>query len=239
MSREKFKTYGQVFDRTTIETLAKLQKDFFDEIKGPIATGKEANIFLATGKKDSIHNFVVLKIYRIDTSSFNNMIGYIRGDPRFSRVKRNKRSIVYAWAKKEYANLIKAERAGARVPKPFAYKNNVLVIEFIGSKSVPALPAKKDPPENPEKWYKTVINYIRLLYTRENLIHSDLSEYNVLNNNQDPVIIDIGQAVLKEHPRARDFLERDIRKINAWFKKLGVKTMTDEEAFEEVTKKGT
>lgn len=238
MNRETFKTYEQVFDSTTIMTLSKLQKEYFEEIKGPIATGKEANVFLATGKKDSVYDFVVLKIYRVDTSSFNNMIDYVRGDPRFLRVKRGKRDIVYAWAKKEYSNLIKAGRAGVRVPKAITYKNNVLVMEFIGNKTIPALTAKRNPPDNPKKWYKSIINYMKLLYNKEELIHSDLSEYNVLNKDGEPVIIDIGQAVLKQHPMAMSFLERDIRKVNSWFSRLGVDVKTDEEIFDEVTKDG-
>ena len=36
-------------------------------------------------------------------------------------------------------------------------------------------------------------------------------------------IIDIGQAVLKNHPMAQEFLERDVRNITTYFRRKGVK----------------
>ena len=128
-------------------------------------------------------------------------------------------------------------KAGVRVPKPIAFRKNVLVMEFIGNKGIPALTAKRNLPENPVQWYKKIIKSIELLYKKENLIHADLSEYNVLNNEQEPVIIDMGQAVIKEHPMAMEFLARDIQRINKWFKKQGVRTMTDDKAMEMVLEK--
>ena len=106
--------------------------------------------------------FVAVKIYRLETSSFDNMWEYIKGDPRYDGVRHNKRGLIYAWAQKEYSNLMKAYSAGVGVPKPFTFRENVLVMEFIGSKKSAAPTAKNLPPSNPEEWYKKLMGYIKI-----------------------------------------------------------------------------
>ncbi|MBU0461079.1 MAG: serine protein kinase RIO, partial [Nanoarchaeota archaeon] len=61
--REKFKTYGNVFDQFTIRNLFELSsKGYFEEMKSPISIGKEANIFSAE-KQDGTK--IIVKIYRL------------------------------------------------------------------------------------------------------------------------------------------------------------------------------
>ncbi|MCK4550984.1 MAG: serine protein kinase RIO, partial [Candidatus Aenigmarchaeota archaeon] len=40
--------------------------------------------------------------------------------------------------------------------------------------------------------------------------------------DKQPIIIDVGQGVLKEQPNAGEFLLRDIKNICVYFRKLGV-----------------
>ena len=56
------------------------------------------------------------------------------------------------------------------------------------------------------------------------LVHADLSEYNILNNDEELVIIDVGQTVSTRHPNAKEFFERDILNISRYFAKQGVDT---------------
>lgn len=225
MSKEKFKVYQRVFDESTMHTLYLLaSRGYFNLLVGPVSTGKEATVYSALlGKK-----YVALKIYKITASGFNTMWKYLKGDPRFDFVKMGKRSLVPAWAKKEYSNLMKMQRCGVRVPKPIAVLNNVLIMEFIGEKGISAPLAKDKPPKNPKIWFNKVINYIKLMYKKEDLIHGDISEYNILNFNEEPVIIDVSQSVLTGHPLAEKLLVNDIKNIIKWFEKLGVKTDFDE-----------
>jgi serine/threonine-protein kinase RIO1 len=41
-------------------------------------------------------------------------------------------------------------------------------------------------------------------------------------------LIDIGQGVLLSHPNAKDFFDRDIRNVSAWFSKNGLKKTAEE-----------
>jgi RIO kinase 1 len=64
-----------------------------------------------------------------------------------------------------------------------------------------------------------------------NLVHADFSAYNILIDpaTQKITIIDVGQAVLINHPKAQDFLKRDIINIVDFLNKKKKKNLTYEE----------
>ena len=57
------------------------------------------------------------------------------------------------------------------------------------------------------------------MYKSCKLVHADLSEYNLLVNKQELYVIDVGQAVDIAHPKAHDYLKRDIKVISSFFEK--------------------
>ncbi|MCD6575626.1 MAG: serine protein kinase RIO [Nanoarchaeota archaeon] len=231
--KEKFRVFKEVFSESTMRTIYKLSSDgYIDYIIGPISTGKEANVFLG---KNFDGDSIAIKIYRIETSNFNNMWKYIYGDPRFEKVKKRRRDIVFAWAKKELKNLEIAFNAGVKVPEPITSRNNVLIMSFIGDSEMPAPIAKEVPPKNPNEWLKEILDYIKKMYNA-NLVHGDISEYNILNFNEVPYLIDFGQGVIKEYPLAEELLRNDIKNVLKWMKKLGVKTPDFEKVYKEITK---
>ena len=74
-SIDKFKVYKNVFDEFTLKTLFKLSSQgHYDELMTPEQIGKESNIFLASTDSD---DYVVVKIYRLQTCNFNKMFSYI------------------------------------------------------------------------------------------------------------------------------------------------------------------
>ncbi len=212
MTKEIYKVYNEVFDNRTLKALEKLRKEYYEELKDCISTGKEANVFLASSKK----GFVAVKIFRIYTSSFDKMSPYILGDPRFSRVGKKKHEIVYLWARKEFRNLSKAFEAGVRVPKPLACNQNVLVMEFIGEGSAASKLLKDAKINDWQRYYDEIIIGMKKLL-KAGLIHADLSEFNILDYKGKPVFIDMGQSILKEHPNAQFFLKKDFDNINKFF----------------------
>jgi RIO kinase 1 len=217
ISKEKWKVWGNVFDEFTFRTLFKLaSQGHFEQLQSPISIGKESNIFSAKKGKENI----IVKIYRLETSDFNRMYDYIKYDPRYANLKKQKRKIVFAWAQREFRNLMKAREAGVNVPVPIAFLNNVLCLEFIGNKE--AAPKLKDKiPKNKKQFFDKVVEYTRKLY-KAGLIHADLSQFNILNFKEEPVFIDFSQCTLKRNPRAEEFLERDVRNICNFFKKIGL-----------------
>ena len=224
------KTWKGVFDELAVLSLYKLiSRGMITEIKGVIKQGKESVVLAGLQKKKPI----AIKVYAIKAANFKRMRPYLTGDPRFKKIKSDKRSVIHAWAKKEFKNLERARKAGVKCPKTVGILNNVLVMEFIGDDYVPAPRLTGSKISNPEKLYKKIFKYIRLLYKEAKLVHGDLSEFNILLWKEEPWLIDFSQSLIKEHPNADEFLKRDIRNFCRYFKKLGVEC-TWEEIYKEV-----
>ncbi|MCK5403056.1 serine protein kinase RIO [Candidatus Bathyarchaeota archaeon] len=229
--------FEEVFDKSTLMTLySLLNHGIVDKIFGVLKSGKESRIYRGV---DSEGTVIALKIYLTVAIEFKKMLPYIQGDPRFKRTKRSKRSLVYAWAQKEFKNLQRAYVAGIYVPKPIHVKKNVLIMEFIGEGNIPVPTLKDKPPKNittARRMYKEIIRNVKTLYHKAGLIHGDLSEYNIMNKEGVPIIFDMSQAVLVDHPKAEKFLLRDINNLNRFFKRTGVQVKETKKLYKWVTK---
>lgn len=227
------KTLDEVFDLSTLHSLEKLISDkVIDILDFPISTGKEGNVFrgVTPDKK-----FVAIKIYRTSTSTFKHISNYIVGDPRFSSLPKNRRGIIFAWTRKEFKNLERAYSIGVKVPKPLKILNNLLVMEYLGNKYKPAPILKDVIIKNPEEMFETIIDYILNMYKKAEIVHSDLSAFNILIHKNEPYLIDFGQGVLLEHPNALEFLKRDIHNIVLYFNKYAI-SGNEKKIYKNITK---
>jgi RIO kinase 1 len=234
---EEYEALEEVFDRSTLMVIYEfLNKGVINEIHGVVKSGKESRVYWG---KDRQGNELAIKIYLTLSAEFRKgMLKYIEGDPRFRGVKHDTRSLIFAWAQKEFKNLEQATAAKVRVPKPIAVKNNVLIMEFIGKNGVSAPSMKEQLPKNPEKTYKTLLGYLKRLYCKAELVHGDLSEYNIMIWQNRPILFDVSQAVPLSHPMADFLLHRDLKNLNAFFNRLGVTVLPLEECYKRVTGHG-
>lgn len=218
-TREKFKVYKNVFDNHSIANLFKLaSRGYFDELISPISIGKEANIFTASTKEGGI---VIIKIYRLENCNFNKMYDYIKYDPRFVNLKKQRRKVIFSWTQREYRNLMTSREAGVRVPMPIAFLDNILVLELIGDRE--AAPTLKDcAPTDPAKFFDDLLLQVKKMYDA-GVIHGDLSQFNILNYKDKPVLIDMSQGTPPNSPMADELIERDVKNVLSYFLKLGVK----------------
>jgi len=231
-NREDFKTYGNVFDNFTNRLLFKLSSQgYFDELETIVAPGKEANVFIA--KKGD--GYVIVKIYRLESCNFNKMYTYIRQDKRYLSMPKSRRKTIFSWVQREYRNLLKA-REKIRVPTPIAHKDHVLVMELIGHGDKVSPMLKDAYPDNPKKFFEELVEIMRTLWQDVGLVHGDLSEFNVLNHEEKPIVIDFSQTTLKESQDALNLLERDVKNLCHFFTKLGV-DCDEKEVLERVTNK--
>jgi RIO kinase 1 len=175
---------------------------------------------------------LAIKIYMIRTANFRAMTEYMDGDPRFSHVRRSRKEIIFAWTRKEFSNLSRARQAGVPVPEPYSFDRNILLMEFLGVGQVPFPQIREVPLPEPEAVYREIVGYIGDLFTSARLVHGDLSEYNILFGDR-PYLIDMGQAVTPDHPRALQFLVRDIRNINRFFSDK-CEVMGEQEIFQRI-----
>jgi RIO kinase 1 len=230
---EDTKVKDDVFDTATLMALYKLASDgYLDALGGSISSGKEANIFHALRQLDQGQQELAVKIYRINTSNFKAMQEYLIGDIRFKNIRHTKKGIVLAWTQKEFRNLSRAKESGLNVPQPLISNRNILIMEFLGKENV-AYPQLRYYNLNYEQAvvvYDKVEEFIVGLYKDAELVHGDLSEYNILldPNSLTPAFIDMGQSMTLEHPMANDFLARDITNVAKFFNKFGLSV--DEQA---------
>ncbi len=212
----------KVFDDKTVEVLLHfLNAGVFNSLDYPVASGKESIVFRATTNV----GFVAVKVFKYETSAFRNFSEYVQGDPRF-KMKNTLRARVHLWARKEFANLSTCARAQVSAPKPIAFRENVVVMEFMGEKGVPFPSLEEVVVDDPEKAYSQVVAEFRKIYL-SNLVHADLSAYNILYHKK-PVIIDWGQAVLLQHPSAEEFLHRDATNVARFFTRCGLEKTAED-----------
>lgn len=228
------RTESEVFDRPTLLIIHRLLiHGTLKSLDFPVSTGKEANVFRGSTPRGG---YLAVKIYRVNTATFKHVLQYIQGDERFQGVTGDKRALVHAWCQKEFRNLLRMRGASVPVPEPLKANNNVLVTEYLGTAKGP-FPKLREinfdlaSPEDKERLYRQAVSDYLAMHNKADLIHADWSEYNVLVENADGPAsgwrlrpIDVGQAVLKNHPMANEFLQRDVKNMMAFFSRKGAHT---------------
>uniref|UniRef100_A0A7S2N1P1 Serine/threonine-protein kinase RIO1 n=1 Tax=Zooxanthella nutricula TaxID=1333877 RepID=A0A7S2N1P1_9DINO len=216
-------TVDQVLDPRTMLVLSKfLKKGVFEEIHGCISTGKEANVYYATAP-DGVERAV--KVYKTSILVFKDRARYVEGEYRFrgGYCKGNPRKMVAQWAEKEMRNLKRLRSVGIPCPEALELRQNVLVMDFIGSDGDAAPRLKDTEGLSPDEWrdlYVSCVRNMRTMMQECRLVHGDLSEYNMLYHDGQLTIIDVSQSVESDHPQALDFLKRDCVNVNSFFAKM-------------------
>jgi RIO kinase 1 len=111
----------------------------------------------------------------------------------------------------------------------------VLLMDYIGDATKPAPMLKDVSLQHPQKVFDEIILFITRMYKKQ-LVHADLSAFNILWFRQKPYLIDVGQAVLLDHPSSSEFLKRDIHNILHYFKKYGIES-NEQQLYENLVKK--
>ena len=119
-------------------------------------------------------------------------------------------------------NLRRCRRHGIPAPLPRANYKNVLIMDLIGSIGEPAPRLRDVTIPDVEKVFEELVKLLAVMWQRATLVHSDFSEYNILWHGEEPWVIDVGQAVIEQHPSAREFLVRDVTRIVEWSNRNGM-----------------
>ncbi len=238
--REKFvlkettKIASKVFDNKTLDTLYRLLNNRnLSSLEYPVHSGKEAVVFYAKAPASNGFKDVAVKIFKFETSHFQTRISYLEGDKRFKSQK-TLRGMVNLFARKEFLNLTRLYRAGIPVPKPIYRRDNIIIMEFVGENghSAPTLAQIPELPEK-ERYFDEIVELIGRMFKLK-LVHTDLSEFNIIIWEGHPIIFDMSQAILTDHPRALDFLKKDIEHVCKYFTKIGLKSNSNE-IFKKIT----
>jgi RIO kinase 1 len=212
-----------------------------DEVLRSLKSGKEATVYTVRSGTTTR----CAKVYRdMGQRSFQKRAQYQEGRKvRGSRQARamakstrfGRKEAESAWKNTEVDALYKLLEAGVRVPKPFGYFNDVLVMELVvdlAGNPAPRLSEVALTAEVAREYHVFLIRQIvRMLSI--GLIHGDLSEFNVLVDAQGPVIIDLPQAVnAAGNNQAFAMLERDVNNIRGTLGRFAPELLTTEFARE-------
>ncbi|KAJ8923334.1 hypothetical protein NQ315_001892 [Exocentrus adspersus] len=215
------------------------------DVNGVISVGKEAVILHATldpsypKATNDWPSECAIKVFKTTLSEFKQRDRYIKDDHRFKDrfPKQTNRKTIQLWAEKEMANLSRLRRAGIPSPQVIKFKEHVLVMSFIGKDGQPAPKLKyaKLSDASLIVAYEEVKNAMKTLYEKANLIHADLSEYNILWHDDQCYFIDVSQSIEPSHENAFHFLYRDCTNIVTFFGKKLQEIDTPDQLFEFIT----
>lgn len=129
-----------------------------------------------------------------------------------------------SWLMHEYAALERLHQDGAAVPRPVAPGENAILMSYHGDAAMaaPTLNSINLDREEAQALFQEVLRNIDLMLQHE-LIHGDLSPYNILYWEGEIVIIDFPQVVnLRTNPKAKFILQRDVQRTCEYFAGQGV-----------------
>ncbi|WP_146533091.1 PA4780 family RIO1-like protein kinase [Rubripirellula reticaptiva] len=219
-----------------------IEDGLVDEVLRSLMSGKEAQVFLVRCGQE----IRCAKVYKdVTARSFKKSVQYQEGrQTRNSRRQRamEKRSKFgrdeqeVVWQNAEVDALHLLAKAGVRVPKAYGLFDGVLLMELITGPDGEVAPRLNDitlSPEQAVKDHAKVMNYVlRMLCV--GLIHGDLSEFNVLQNEDGPVIIDLPQVVnAAGNNHAKRMLQRDVDNITTYYAQYAPE-LTDSHYAEEI-----
>jgi RIO kinase 1 len=236
--------------RYEAEWLLSSLRAFYDEqlisdVLAQIKGGKEASVYRCVADPTTGMGLLAAKVYR------PRMFRNLRNDKIYREgrailtadgraVKKTDHRIMRAigkktafgeqvkhtsWVMYEYTTIERLYRAGAAVPQPLAAAENAILMSYYGDerRAAPTLNEVRLAPHVAAPLFQEVLRNIDLLL-QHNLVHGDLSAYNMLYWQGRIAIIDFPQVTdLQNNSKAASILQRDIRRVCEYFSRQGVR----------------
>lgn len=213
------------YDCLAINNLVK--EGVIDSFGQSLGVGKEADVYDALS---SSGRRIAVKFHRLGRISFRQTRrkrGYIREHSSWLFQS-------HVAAEKEFEAMKLVYECGISVPEPISHNRHVIAMGMIEGAQL----SKYRDIGKAEKVLKEILRNVRKAYLKAHIIHSDLSEYNIiLQPDGHILIIDWPQAVKNDHLNAEELLHRDLRNIIGFFSRKYNVQLTVKEAYDYVTGK--
>lgn len=197
-----------------------------DAVLGRLKSGKEADLWLV----EHGGQVIAAKIYRDrDFRSFKNDAAYkegrLVGNSRTGRAmargsKFGREAAEQAWKSAEADTLDKLHAHGVRTPAPVLFYEGVLLMELVVDAQGQPAPRLIDTALTAEAagaLYRDLRSQVVKMLDAD-IIHGDLSPYNVLMGAAGPTIIDFPQVVAAAHNSlSESFFQRDLENLRVFF----------------------
>ena len=129
-----------------------------------------------------------------------------------------------SWLMYEFTAMEALYAAGAAVPRPIAASDNAILMSYHGDEhmAAPTLNTIDLDRDEAEALFREVMRNVDLMLEHD-LVHGDLSAYNILYWEGEIILIDFPQVVnLHANVKARLILQRDIQRTCEYFSAQGV-----------------
>lgn len=226
--------HDDVFERFNDEGLV-------TDIIRPISSGKEAEVVLCRANpKTTGEELAAPKVYHDrERRDFRDRSPYLqgrydgmlpstrRGIERKGRFGRDAEQAL--WVAAEWGCLRELHATGVAVPRPIAIGGGAILMQHVGGERVaaPTLRACRPDVDEAEDLFGQVIAAVERMLAA-NVIHADLSPYNVLAWDGRATVIDLPQAIdPRKNREALHLLRRDLANVCSWFAKRGVSVDPD------------
>jgi len=215
-------------------------EELFDEglitdIEMQLKSGKEATVYLCRANPATTNSLLlVAKVFRPKrTRSFKDDSAYKSG--RVITKARTRRAVHKKtrfgqefedawWINREHEVLEQLSSVGADVPRPVRGSAFGILMEYIGDEDGPAPQLRDvdlDAGEARAVFARVLWNVE--LFLRNNLVHADLSPFNILYWEERVTIIDFPQAIdARTNRNSYELLRRDMENVTRYFSKYGV-----------------
>ncbi|HEY8115565.1 MAG TPA: RIO1 family regulatory kinase/ATPase, partial [Actinomycetota bacterium] len=133
------------------------------------------------------------------------------------------------WVSREWETLRALSEAGLPVPRPIARTDDAILMGYIGDLELaaPQLRSVRPDAAQAQDLFDEVVRAIERMLSI-NVIHGDLSAYNLLVWDGRVTIIDLPQAIdPRTNRHAHALLERDVTRISEHFERLGLRSSPD------------
>ncbi|MFD1382438.1 PA4780 family RIO1-like protein kinase [Rhodanobacter aciditrophus] len=218
-----------------------IEDGLIDEVISQLMSGKEATVYMVRCGSD----IRCAKVYKeVNKRSFKQAVQYREG--RKVRNSRQARAMAKGskygreeqeslWHNAEVDALYKLAQAHVRVPQPYGCFDGVLLMELITDADGDVAPRLNDVTLTQEQALEhhtqIIRDVVRMLCA--GLVHGDLSEFNVLVDQDGPVIIDLPQAVdAVANNHAEWMLERDVNNMRDYYGQFAPELLTTQYAKE-------
>ncbi len=221
------------------------EEKLITDVLGRVKGGKEANVYRCLAHPSTGETLIAAKVYR--PRMFRNLRNdamYREGrdiltgegksldktDDRTMRAIGKKTAYGQqvshtSWLMHEYKTLTTLYNIGASVPQSFAAGENAILMTYFGDETMgaPTLQEIDLSRKEAKSSFDSVIANVELLLEHD-MIHGDLSAYNLLYWDGEIILIDFPQVSITHlNSNARMILERDITRVCEYFAPRGVK----------------
>ena len=202
-----------------------------------VKTGKEAALYCCQGDTKLDNRLAAVKVYkprlgrafRNDSAYQDGRVILNRHDARavakrtsFGREVQSTR-----WTQHEFEILRVLHSAGADVPKPIKCSSSAVLMEWIGDADDDPAPQLREvelQPDEAQPLFERLLANVEL-WLACNVVHADLSPYNLLYQPERLVAIDFPQAIdPRFNSQPYELLARDVDHVCHFFARYGVES---------------